>query len=151
MAAPPKNRNGIRHGLRGSQLPKGCSGIARAMSIFRGIVEKAVLATKGEITLMDAATINSAYRWERHAALCERWLREKDLSHADKLAFSREIARASSERDRCLRLLNLEGNQSITNALYGVPARLSTSSEEETSGNSGAPKNDSQGATEADQ
>jgi len=80
---------------------------------FRRMLEDQLLATKGEISITDAATISTAVKWEKHAALCERWLRlaEKrgeQLKPADYLSFSREVARASTERDKALKQLNLD-------------------------------------------
>jgi hypothetical protein len=49
-------------------------------------------------------------RWERHAALAQRWLVKAGdtLKPDQRLSFSREIARASSERDKALAALKLE-------------------------------------------
>ncbi|MDX1945220.1 MAG: hypothetical protein SFU86_07425 [Pirellulaceae bacterium] len=63
--------------------------------------------------VLDAAVINTAARWEQHALLATRWLRISfdQLSHDQRLNFSREIARASSERDKALRELRLNAAQ----------------------------------------
>ena len=69
-----------------------------------------MIELRGEVGLADAAAINSAVRWERHAMLAQRWLRV-DVAGMDastRLAYSRDVARASSERDKCIRALGLE-------------------------------------------
>lgn len=123
VGAPKGNRNNMRHGLYGSKLPAGCSYIRRECDLFRAEVEDLVLILRGEIGLADAATINTAWRWERHARLCQRWLVEADeLSHADRISYSREIARASTERDKCLKSLGLDaGQRNALDALYSSP------------------------------
>ena len=73
-----------------------------------------------------ACVIGSAVRWQIHAELCSRWLRlaGDTMSHSDRLAYSRESARASSERDRHLRLLGLDrqNQDDIFDELYASPA-----------------------------
>ena len=82
------------------------------------------MAAHGQITLVDAATIQTAVRFEITALLARRWLIEgvDELTHSERLQFAREIARASAERDRCLRSLGL-GRQTMQtlDALYTVP------------------------------
>jgi len=100
----------IRHGLKAGQLPQGCKYIEIRLNIFRRRLEDAVLQTKGNVSLVSAAAIQTALRWERHGALAQRWLRLKanELKPAELLQFSREIARASTERDRALAMLDLD-------------------------------------------
>ncbi len=110
MPAPIKNRNAVRHGLRAGQLPKGASYIKRETDVLRRIIEDAVAALDGgNVSLYHAGVVQSCIRWERHAMLCQRWLRLEagDLTPDQRLAFSRDIARASTERDKCLRELGL--------------------------------------------
>jgi hypothetical protein len=120
-----KSDKRYRHGLTiGAKLPNGAGYVARTTGHFRVALESAVVVAKGEITLIDAASIQSAVRWERHALLCQRWLIKEaaTLSAGERLAFSREIARASSERDKCLDRLGIDRNeQSIFDALYATP------------------------------
>ena len=123
--APLGNENGhgnVRHGLKAGKLPPKCQYIEHQMNGLRRQLEKAVLEAKGAITLLDAAAIQTAMKWERHGALALRWLRlEGDaLKPSDRLAFSREIARASSERDKALKDLHLDrdSKDSIIDALY---------------------------------
>ena len=119
---PVGNRNALRHGLKAGKLPKGCSFIECRLNDFRRQLEDSVVSLKGEVTLTDAACIQSALRWERHACLAQRWLRiqSDELKPLDKLSFSREIARASSEGDKTLKQLGLDkiASESIIDVLY---------------------------------
>lgn len=125
MPAPPKNRNATRHGLRAASLPKGASYIARATSELRRAVEDAVLSRKGEISVVDAATVQTVMRFERHAMLCQRWLRMhfEDMNHDQRLRYSAEVARASASRDAALRSLGIEsGSQAdLLARAYATP------------------------------
>lgn len=107
--APKANGNAIRHGLTAGKLPRGAAYIARISGVFRTSLEAAVIDHKTQISLHDAAVIQTAVRWERHSQLAQRWLRKEfdRLTPDQKLHYSREVARASAERDRCLRLLGL--------------------------------------------
>jgi hypothetical protein len=107
--APAGNRNGCRHGLRGAALPRGCERVGREINLFRRALETAVLDARGEITLVDASLINTAYRAERHAQLSQRWLGKEahDMTPADRLNYSREVVRASESRDKAIDALNL--------------------------------------------
>jgi hypothetical protein len=106
----PGNTNAIRHGLKSGKLPKGAEYIEHRLNQFRRTLEEAVLTVRGEITIDDAACIQTAIRWERHATLAQRWLTKQydELKPLDRLSFSREIARASGERDKAIRALNLD-------------------------------------------
>lgn len=121
--APMKNRNGMRHGLRSGALPRGAAYVKREVDEMRVAIEDAVMARKGAIDIFDAATIQSAMRWERHALLAQRWLRQscETMTPDQRLAYSREIARASSARDRCLERLGLDRRSlgDTLDALYG--------------------------------
>lgn len=123
------NRNSLKHGLTSGRLPPGSSYIKRAMGRFVAAVEEAVVDAGGELDVMTAATIQSAMRWERHALLAQRWLVQAfgELSHADRLAYSREIARASSERDKCLRVLGI-GPDEIGGPVYNMPVAATPAS-----------------------
>src|SRR5205085_2442552 len=101
------NRNAMRHGLKAGKLPVDCAYIEIACNALRRQLEDAVLAARGEVTLLDAASIQTSVKWERHAALALRWLRVKgnELKLVEQLTFSREIARASTERDKALAAL----------------------------------------------
>ena len=112
MPAPLDNRNAIRHGLRTGKLPPKCGYITRTTNQLRHSLENHIFETRGQISLPDSAAIQTAVRWERHAMLCQRWLRlECDgMDASTRLAYSRDVAKASAERDRCIRSLGLEPN-----------------------------------------
>ncbi len=92
------------------QLPRDAKYIEYRMNNFRRQLETAVLDVKREVSLSDAAFIQTALRWERHAALAQRWLTKKhdELKPEQLLHFSREIARASAERDKAIAALGLD-------------------------------------------
>jgi hypothetical protein len=89
-------------------LPPGCDYIRRLCNSMRVELESAVAALRGEVSLADAATIQTATRFERHAQLAQRWLKlNPELPVDVKLSISRDIAKASEARDRCIRALGL--------------------------------------------
>lgn len=108
--APKGNRNGLRHGMKAGKLPADCQYIEIRMNKFRRELEDAVINVKSEIGLIDAANIQTAMKWERHGALALRWLRTQvdKLKPTEQLQFSREIAKASTERDKAIALLGLD-------------------------------------------
>lgn len=123
--APLENRNALRHGLTASRLPRGAGYIARDTEALRRVLEDAVAElNNGDVSLYAGALINSAIRWERHALLCGRWLRHEadQMDHQARLTFSQAVAKASSERDKCLKLLGLDKTrrQSVIDALYSA-------------------------------
>jgi hypothetical protein len=67
------------------------------------------MEARGEVTLTDAAFVNTAYRAERHAQLAQRWLalEAENMTPADRLNYSREVVRASAERDKAIQALCL--------------------------------------------
>jgi len=107
--APKGSCNHIRHGLTAGKLPKDAKYIEWQMNSLRRQLEAAVLESKGAVDLVDAASIQTAVKWEWHGALCLRWLRLEGnaLKPAERLNFSREIARASAERDKAIAALSL--------------------------------------------
>ena len=115
-SGPPKgNINAIRHGLKAGRLPKDARYIEYRMNAFRRELEAAVLEAKREISLTDAAYIQTAMRWERHAALAQRWLtkQHKELTPEQLIQFSREVARASTERDKAIASLELGDRKNL--------------------------------------
>src|SRR4051794_570812 len=72
--APIGSRNAMRHGLRCGSLPKGCRRIESETIEFRRTLEDAVMAARGVVSVVDAATIARAQRWEVHNRLAARWL-----------------------------------------------------------------------------
>lgn len=109
-SGPPKgNANNLRHGLKAGKLPADAKYIEIRLNIVRRNLEQTVIAAKGEISLPDAAAIQTCIRWERHAALAQRWLTKQyeELKPEQRINFSREIARASGERDKAIASLQL--------------------------------------------
>jgi hypothetical protein len=119
------NRNAMRHGLKAGKLPTDCQHIEIACNVLRRQLEDAVVKARGQVSLTDAATIQSALRWERHSALALRWLRIQGdkLSASDRLRFSEAIAKASDNRDRNIRMLGLDRDEAddMVRALYARP------------------------------
>ncbi len=108
---PAGNKNAVTHGLRMelNELPADCSRIRRERYKMRRVLEDTILERDGTISPYQASTIQTAIRWSTHSALAARWLRiEPDLTIEQKLALSRDVARASESRDRCLKLLGLD-------------------------------------------
>jgi hypothetical protein len=125
--AKPGNRNNLRHGLRAGKLPLDAAHVENQCNALRRTLEDAVLAARGAVTLTDAANVATATKWERHGALCLRWLRKaKDLKPLEQLTFSREIAKASTERDKAIALLRLDRDPDADafENLYANPAAL---------------------------
>jgi len=127
-SGPPKgSQNAIRHGLKAGQLPKDARYIEWRLNAFRRTLEQAVLNVRGEVNIPDAACIQTCIRWERHACLAQRWLVKAGdtLKPADKLTFSREVARASGERDKSIAALKIDRDvkDGVLDALYSrLPA-----------------------------
>ena len=117
--APKGNTNAIRHGMRGSKLPDGCKYIEGRVNALRRMVEQALIAQKGEIGIVEAAAVNSILKWERHGLLAAHWLRHEadKLSASDRLKFSEAIAKASDNRDKAIRSLNLDAEKNPWDAL----------------------------------
>lgn len=105
-----KNTNAVRHGLKSSKLPARLQWAERRTNAFRKIVEEAVLTTYGEITLTQAATINTMIRWERLAILAGYWLSKEldNLNPDQRLKHAEYIAKASDNRDKCIKALGLD-------------------------------------------
>jgi hypothetical protein len=103
------NAKALRHGMRGSKLPKGCEWIEVRVNDLRRQVEAEVIAVKGEVNLVDAAAINSILKWERFGLLAGHWLRKEadKMSCSDRLRFAEAVARASDYRDRNIKALGL--------------------------------------------
>ena len=106
---PLGSANGLRHGMAGGKLPKGCQYVENRVNNLRRQVEAAVVKLKGEINIVDAAAINSILKWERYSLLAAHWLRHEAerLTPSDRLRFSEAIAKGSDNRDRNIRLLGL--------------------------------------------
>ena len=127
--APRGNRNNISPWpFRRQAAPGLCSCGKPVQRALECELEDTVIAARGEVTLVDAANIQTAIRWERHGALALRWLRTQgdQLKPTDQLAFSREIARASTERDKALAALKLDRDAAddVLKSLYAKPVPL---------------------------
>lgn len=98
-----------RHGLCAAALPPGASWIRRTVAQFRRELERATLAAKREICITDACAIDTACNWQKVALLAGRWLRQSadSMDHATRLAYATSVAKASAERDKCVRSLGL--------------------------------------------
>lgn len=132
--AQPGNRNALRHGLKAGQLSADCKYIQNRLNAFRRQIEDLVVAERKKVTLTDAANIQTALRWERHAALCHRWLTKSgaSLKPTDCLNFSREIAKASTERDRALAALKLDRDRKDDLvAMYSRPLVIDVEAEDD--------------------
>lgn len=132
----PANANATTHGLRSRQpltrltlgtLPKSMRRVEIEARDFRAALEAAVIDRHGEIDLPKAGLIATAAAWQRHSALCVRWLREHEakMTHAERLSYSREIATASANRDKAVVALKLERTaQDVFDALYSSPTAV---------------------------
>lgn len=116
--APADNINALKHGRRMrsglymARLPKACSWIHRQCGSLRRALETAVEERHGERTVYHDGVIITAVYYQALAQMAAKWLREgTDFSPADRLAHAKETARASGERDKCLRLLGLDKGQ----------------------------------------
>lgn len=126
------NMNALRHGLKAGKLPSRLQYIEHRINFFRRHLEETVMAIKGEVSITDAASINSAAKWERHGVLAGHWLRtEADkLSASDRLRFSEAIAKASDNRDKNIRALELDVERNPWNVLDALPANVKTTDDE---------------------
>lgn len=106
------------------ELPSSMRGAGKTSAKLRLALEGAVIERHGEIDLVHAGLIVTACRWERHAAIAS-WLFRRDfasMTAGERLTYSREIARASAERDKAVAALRLTRNeQDILDALYAAP------------------------------
>jgi len=124
------NTNAIRHGLTCGKLPADCQHVEIKINGLRRTLEAAVMEAKREISLIDAATIQTACKWERHGALALRWLVKAgdSLKPLERLKFSEAIAKASAERDRALQMLKID-RDAKDNVLEALYSRQPTSSQ----------------------
>lgn len=134
-ATPAKqgDRGGMRYSLAAGEVGDACKSQKNSADTFRQHLEDAVLLatggeadvrivenekgekktvmtiTGGQITLTAAAIIESATKWQRHGRLATKWLNEQyeTLTPEQRLSFSREAAKASESRDKCIRALGL--------------------------------------------
>jgi hypothetical protein len=125
MAAPISNRNNLQHGLRSlvrGRLPAGGTYIAATVRLLEQQIEAAVVQARRSVSIADAALIHTAGRWERHAMLCQRWLRvNENLTPEQQLKFSREICMASERRDAAIRALGIGAGADPANPWSVIP------------------------------
>ena len=129
MPGTQGNRNRTTHGTRGflslGSLPKGASYIRRLMGLLRSELETAVQNTFGQITLEQAALIQSACRHEGVALLWQRWLRQRmaQLKASTLLQITKQISSSTDLRDRAIRALKIDrqGQQDAASVLYATP------------------------------
>lgn len=106
------------------ELPANMRGAGKTAGKLRLALEAAVIDRHGDIDLVRAGLIVTACRWERHAAIAGWLLRQhaETMTHAERLTYSREIARASAERDKAVAALKLEQTAAdVFDALYATP------------------------------
>jgi hypothetical protein len=127
------NTSALRHGLTSGSDP--APYVTRLTSQFRQQVEQAVLAATGSITVAAASEIQAASEWESHRIKAKRWLREAGdkLSLEQKLSFSREAAKAASERTRHLKALCIgsPASRSLWSTLDAVARDVEPKAEQE--------------------
>lgn len=124
----PQAANAVTHGLTAryhlqlGELPGKLKKVQRTAFALRRELEAAVMAARGSIDLLSAARIQTAVRLETTCQLARRWMTESlaELTEGERLAYLREIGRASVERDRVLRSLGLDGEPTTLDALYSV-------------------------------
>ena len=112
------NTNSVHHGLTAKKtlqltvgrLPEGFGNIGNAVKRLRKLIAEGVVESGRDMGIYEMACIQSACRWEQHGLLAQRWLRleSKTMSASDRLNYSKQIAKASTERDKCLRNLGLD-------------------------------------------
>lgn len=76
------------------------------------------MQARGEVSILDAALIDSAVRWQTSALIVARWLRvyEATMSHNERLLYVRQAGIFGDKRDRCLRELRLSGESAADDA-----------------------------------
>ena len=92
QTTPPRGEP-QRHGLTLGNLPRGAGYVVRACKSLRLALERAVLDERDEISVLDAAFINTAARWEKYALLALRWLRNEwdDLTPTERLQVAQDL------------------------------------------------------------
>jgi hypothetical protein len=130
-----RRKNNLTHGMRATTMggtPAGASYVGRLSRHLNRELEAAVEAHKGKLSLVDQCHINAAVKWERHGLLATRWLKlhAAEMTHDQRLNYSREIARAAESRNRSISALGLEDSASnIIDALYAASTTTSIDDE----------------------
>lgn len=149
MGAPNGNHNALlKHGLSAGRLPPKTGYVVKLTARLSRAIVTALEQRGRTLGIYEEACVNTAIRWERHSLLCQRWLRTSfaELNPDQRLAYSREIARGSMERDKCLERLGLHKSEAgrVLDALYGpagpiVPDEDGEDARQETLERSGGP------------
>ena len=129
-AGDPRRR---RYGMNGGLLPPGASyrSIEDKANAVRRHLENAVFEAKGEVSITDAAVINSALAWEKHRLMVQFWFRTEieEMTRTQRLNFSEAIAKATAKRNDCISALNLDRPELLRDqaldALYVLPQESS--------------------------
>src|SRR5580704_1541002 len=102
--APDGNANALKNGLRCGKFPPGSEYLIKQVASFRKVAEAAILDARGQLGFYETSLLQTAIEHYSHGLRVRRWLRVgwNDLNLDQRLAYSREIARAFSERDKVL-------------------------------------------------
>ncbi len=126
------NQNAAKHGLRMAlpRLPRGCDHVRRQVEVLRQTLEASLEARSVEVGPYEAACIAACCKWQRHGSLAAKWLRQRagEMSDADRLKYSAEVAKASDAvvRHMAAMGLNKSDADNVFDALYGPqPGALS--------------------------
>ena len=117
--APPGNENAVRHGLRMTNLPKGCGWLEGALRSLRRDLIDEITQEQGPPTLYQDALIQSVVRHETRAQLLLRWLRTdaQSLTLERRLALLASVSNATDQRDKCLERLGLAKRSTDADAI----------------------------------
>jgi hypothetical protein len=120
MAAEIGNLNAIRTGRHSKALvtgkyPKGLTYVRKQLLALARALEAALMDSKGRVDIQDQFTIRTVCRCEAHARLCQHVLNSEwaTLTVDQKQSLSRDIAKASIDRDKALRALELTVNGKV--------------------------------------
>ena len=100
----------MNHRLVIGELPKPMLRVKRAARSYRRDLESACQDRHGEISVVHAHIIDAAVGNETHAAICRWLLNQKlnDMTPADIITCSRNIAQAKATRNRAVFELDLD-------------------------------------------
>lgn len=95
--------------MRAAKLPPNCKYINEACELLRTQLEAAL----GDVSIHQAALINSAIRHEKMAALADRWLRLKldSMTLSEITTVKDWLMSSTTARDRCIRDLQIDASQ----------------------------------------
>ncbi len=112
--------NSYKHGLRSAKLGPGMEYIARKANLFRTAAEAETLRVRGRVGIWEQSLLSSATQWLLVALKIERLLRlyHAELSHDQYVSYTERVAKACSERDKCLSRLGLDRDDDRHSTLY---------------------------------